>query len=92
MFPYRKVQSYHTMNQTYSFGTTKNCSVIKMSCLADVNVTRKTNEILQKHASLLRNLQMLHNDYKFKIIPIIIGALFRTISKHPLQIYILTKK
>ena len=37
-------------------------------------MTRKTNEKLQKYAPLLANLQMIYNDYKFEMIPIIIGA------------------
>ena len=52
----------------------KTCSVIEISCPADVNVTRKTNEKSLKYAPLLRNLQMMYNDYKFEMIPIIIGA------------------
>ena len=52
----------------------KSCSVIKISCPADASTTRKTNETLQKYGPLLKNLQMMYNDYKFEIIPIIIGA------------------
>ena len=52
----------------------KTCSVNEISCPADVNVIRETNEKLQKYAPLLRNLRMMYNDYKFKMIPIIIGA------------------
>ena len=29
---------------------------------ADLNITPKTNEKLQKYAPLLKNLQMMHND------------------------------
>ena len=52
MFPRGQAQSYHTINQTYSLGTkkTKTCSVIKISFPADVHITRKTNEKLQKYA------------------------------------------
>ena len=53
---------------------TKTCSVIEISRPADVNMTQKTNEKLQKYAPLLANLQMIYNDYKFEMIPIIIGA------------------
>ena len=48
--------------------------MIEISCLADVNITRKTNEKLQKYAPLLRKLQMTNNDYKFEMIPIILCA------------------
>ena len=52
----------------------KTCSVIETSCPADVNITRKTNEKLQKYAPLIRNLQMMYNNYKFEMTPVIIGA------------------
>ena len=67
---------------------TKTCSVIEISCPADVNITRKTNEKLQKYAPLLRNPQMMYNDYKFQMIPFIIGAFGFALS----DLKILTKK
>ena len=47
---------------------------IEISCPADVKITRKTNENLQKYSSLLRNLKLMYNEYKFETIPIITGA------------------
>ena len=41
----------------------------------DVNITKKTKEKLDDYPALLRNLQMLYQDYKFEMIPIIVGAL-----------------
>ena len=41
---------------------TKTCSAIEISYPADVNITRKTNEKLQKYAPLLRNLLMMYSD------------------------------
>ena len=35
----------------------------------------KTKEKLDEYAALLRNLQMLYQDCKFEMIPIIVGAL-----------------
>ena len=53
----------------------KTCAVVEMSCPADVNITKKTKERLNKYVALLRNLQMLYQDYKFEMIPVIVGAL-----------------
>ena len=53
---------------------TKTGSLIEISCPADVNITQKTNDKLQKYAPILRNLEMMYDDYKFEMIPIIIGA------------------
>ena len=40
-----------------------------------MNITKKTKEKLDNCAALLRNLQMLYQDYKFEMIPIIVGTL-----------------
>ena len=59
--------TYHTISQTYSFGTEKikTYSVIKISCPADVNMTRKTNEKLQKICTIIKkptnDVQQLQN-------------------------------
>jgi hypothetical protein len=53
----------------------KTCIVVEFSCPADVNITNKTTEKLEKYAPLLRNLQLMYTDYKFGMAPIIIGAL-----------------
>ena len=55
--------------------TTKTCAVVEISCPADVNIVKKTKGKLDNYAALLRNLQMLYHDYKFEMVPIIIGAL-----------------
>lgn len=36
---------------------------------------KKIKEKLDNYAALLRNLQLLYHDYKFEMVPIIIGAL-----------------
>ena len=53
----------------------KTCTVVEISCPADVNITKKSKEKLDNYAALLRNLQMLYHKYKFEMVPIIIGAL-----------------
>ena len=52
----------------------KTCTVIEISCPADINITRKINEKMERYAPLMRNLQMMYNDYKFEMVPIVIGA------------------
>ena len=53
----------------------KSCTVVEISFSADVNITKKTKEQLDNYVALLRNLQTLYQDYKFEMIPIIVGAL-----------------
>ena len=53
----------------------KLCTVIEVSCPADVNISFKISEKENIYGQLLRNLQLLYPDYKFTFIPIIIGAL-----------------
>ena len=53
----------------------KTCTVVEISCPADVNITKKSKEKLDNYAALLRNLQMLYHEYKFEMVPIIIGEL-----------------
>ena len=60
MLPYNKPDILIWNKETKIF------SVIKISCPADVNITQKKNEKLQKYVPLLRNLQMMYNDYKFE--------------------------
>ena len=45
----------------------KACAVVVISCPADVNIKKKPKEKLDNYAVLLRNLQMLYQDYKFEI-------------------------
>ena len=53
----------------------KTCAVVEMSCPADVNIVEKTKEKFNDYAALLRSLQMLYQDYKLEMIPIVDGAL-----------------
>ena len=48
----------------------KEWQVVEFSCPGDINVTRKNT-----YGPLLRNLQILHPEYSYQFIPIIIGAL-----------------
>ena len=42
---------------------------------AYLNVSRRTKEKIDKYGSLIRNMQMLYGEYKFSMVPIIIGCL-----------------
>ena len=53
----------------------KICHVIEFSWPADVNVLRKVEERVSACDPLIRNLQLIYKDYRFKIIPIVVGAL-----------------
>ena len=53
----------------------KFCSVIELSCPADINLAQKVNDKINVYGILIRNLQILHPQYKFDMIPIIVGAL-----------------
>lgn len=53
----------------------KVCSIVEISCPADVNVSRRTKEKIDKYGPLIRNMQMLYGEYKFSMVPIIIGCL-----------------
>ena len=53
----------------------KLCNVIAFSCPADINISRKINENMNAYAPLLRNLQILYPEYKFEMIPTVVGAL-----------------
>ena len=53
----------------------KLCSIIEFSCPADVNISRKIDEKMNTHGSLLINLQSLCPEEKFEYMPIEVGAL-----------------
>ena len=40
-----------------------------------MNRTKKAKEKLDNYAALVQNLQNLYQDYKFEMIPIVVGAL-----------------
>ena len=53
---------------------TKTCMVVEITCPLDINVVRKTSEKENIYGPLIRNLQMQHPRYRFKFIPIVVGA------------------
>ena len=45
-----------------------------------MNVSRKVEEILAVYGPLIRNLQILCKDYRFKMLPVVVGALGTTVD------------
>ena len=67
----------------------KICTIVEISCPSDVNIPRKIDEKLNNYAPLVRNMQIMYSDYKFVVVPIIIGALgyvSKCLSKYLLQL------
>ena len=53
----------------------KICQIIEFSCPCDVNLSGKTSDKINTYGPLIRNLQISYPQYRFKMIPIITGAL-----------------
>ena len=53
----------------------KECSILEFSCPANANISIKVYEKNNVYGILTRNMQILYQDYKFNVIPIIVGAL-----------------
>ena len=58
----------------WNYGT-KVCTIVKLSCPLDINTTKKVSEKLEVYAPRVRNLQILHPNYKFEIAPIVVEAI-----------------
>ena len=50
----------------------KLCYIIKFSCPADINIVNKVSEKWKIYGPLIRHMQIMHEDYKFMFIPIIV--------------------
>ena len=67
----------------------KICSIVEVSCPADVNISRKIDEKFSNYAPLVTNMQIIYSDYKFVVVFIIIGALgyvLKCLSKYLSQL------
>ena len=53
----------------------KICQIIEFSCPADINVSSKIEEKVATFGQLIRNLQITYKDYRFKMLPVVVGAL-----------------
>ena len=47
----------------------------EFSCPADINLSRKVEEEVAAYGPPIRNLQIMYKDYRFKILPVVVGAL-----------------
>ena len=55
--------------------TKKLCYIIEFSCPADINIVNKVSEKENIYGPLIRNMQIMYENYSFMFIPIIVGAL-----------------
>ena len=55
--------------------TKKLCYINEFSCPADINITNKVSEKEKIYGSLIRNIQVIFENYSFVFISIIVGAL-----------------
>ena len=53
----------------------KTCTIIDVSVPLDMNITKKAKEKRDNYISLASELQRVYREYKFRVVPIIIGAL-----------------
>ena len=53
----------------------KMCSIVEFSCPADINIMQKVNDKINVYGISIHNLQIMYPQYKFNMIPIIVGAL-----------------
>ena len=53
----------------------RQCTIIEFSCPADINIGKQIKEKIDNYGPLIRNLQIMYQNYDFKSIPIIIGAM-----------------
>ena len=53
----------------------KICQIIEFSCPCDVNLIGKTSNKINTYGPLIRNLQISYPQYRFEMIPVIIGSL-----------------
>ena len=51
------------------------CAVVDFSCPLDSNITKKVAEKKNNYEPLIRNMQIMYPNYKFEMIPIVIGCL-----------------
>ena len=51
------------------------CTVVDFSCPLDSNITKKVAEKKNNYGPLIRSMQIMYPNYKFEMIPVIIGCL-----------------
>ena len=53
----------------------RQCTTIEFNCPTDINFGKKIKEKMGNYGPLIRNLQMMHENYDFKFILIVIDAM-----------------
>ena len=53
----------------------RQCTIIEFSCPADINIGEKINKKIDNYGTLIKNLQMIFENYGLKFIPIVIGTM-----------------
>ena len=51
------------------------CTINDFSCPLDSNISKKVSEKKNNYGPLVRNMQIIYPNYKFEMIPIIVGCL-----------------
>ena len=51
------------------------CTAVDFSCPLDSNITKKVAEKKNNYGPLIRNMQIMYPNYKFEMIPVVIGCL-----------------
>ena len=51
------------------------CTVVEFSCPLDSNITKKVAEKKNNYRPLIRNMQIMCPNYKFEMIPAVIGCI-----------------
>ena len=51
------------------------CTIIEFSYPADINIAKKIKEKIDNYGPLIKNLQMIYENYDFKFTPIVIGTM-----------------
>ena len=73
---YRQATSSSTIDQISYYGTMKQiCTIVEVTVSLDTNVTARTSYKKEIYMELVEALRVLYPKYKYKIIPLVVGAL-----------------
>ena len=53
----------------------RQCSIIELSCPADINIGKEIKEKNDNYGPLIRNLKMMYENYDFRFIPNVIWTM-----------------
>ena len=55
----------------------KICTIVKLSCPTDLNISRNIDEKLNNYAPLVRNMQIMYSDYNLLLSPLLLEPSFK---------------